>query len=265
MPSMKRCLQVLLIAILAGASVGARPEVEVIPLKYRSAEQIIPMLRPLIEPGGALTGMQYQLIVRASAANIADIRRVLGSLDSMPRRLLISVRQDTDNSGVAREASVSGNVTSGAGSGINARVFNSRSSSDDRVTQTVQVMEGGVAMIQMGQSIPIPARSVTRTVNGVMVTDSTAYRDVGTGFQVTPQVSGELVTLAISPQRDTPGQAGTFNVQRAATTVSGRLGEWIALGGIDSSDTRSGSGILSSSSAQRSDNRSIWVKVEELK
>lgn len=265
MPSMQRFHLILLMAVLAAASAGARAEVEVIQLKYRNAEQVIPVLRPLIEPGGALTGMQYQLIVRASPANIADIRRVLASLDSMPRRLLISVRQDAENSSVARGASVAGTVSSGSGSSVNARVFDSRGNSDDRVMQTVQVMEGGVAMIQMGQSIPVPARSVTRTVNGVMVTDTTAYRDVGTGFQVVPQLSGDRVTLAINPQRDTPGPGGAVNVQRAATTVSGRLGEWIALGGSDSSDTRSGSGILSSSSAQRSDNRSIWVKVEELK
>ena len=121
-----------------------------------------------------------------------------------------------------------------------------------------------VATINVGQSIPVPARVVTRTVNGVVVQDTTSYRDVGTGFQVRPRVSGDRVTLEINPHRDTPGSGGTVNIQQAYTTVSGRLGEWMELGGSSVSETRSGSGILSGNAAQRSDSRSIWVKVEEL-
>ncbi len=271
---MKRYLNlwVLLVATLFGAlSTAARAEVEVIQLRNRSAEEVLPILRPLVEPGGALTGMQYQLILRASPGNIADIRRVLQTLDTRPRRLLISVRQDADRTQEARSASISGGVqigSSGSGAVITGRTIDNQSSSQDRVTQTLQVMDGGIATINVGQSIPVPARVVTRTVNGVLVQDTTSYRDVGTGFQVRPRVSGERVNLEINPHRDTPGSGGTVNIQQAYTTVSGRLGEWMELGGSNVSETRSGSGILTGNAAQRSDNRSdnrsIWVKVEEL-
>ena len=266
---------VFLVSVVSVVSLGAgmaRAEVEVIPLKYRNAEQVLPILRPLVEPGGALTGMQNQLIIRASAANIADIRRVLVSIDTQPRRLQISVRQDAEASAAARGAGVGGNIVlrpSGSSGSVNARVIDSRSTSDNNVLQTLQVMEGGVATINVGQAIPVPGRVVTRTVNGVIVQDTTSYREVGTGFQVLPRVSGERgnerVTLEINPRRDTPGPGGTINVQGASTTVSGRLGEWMALGGMNSSSVQSGSGILSGDTTQRSDNSSIWVKVEELR
>ena len=42
---------------------------EVIDLKYRTAAEVIPVLQPLLEQGGALTGQDYKLFVRASAAN----------------------------------------------------------------------------------------------------------------------------------------------------------------------------------------------------
>ncbi|MBM3345431.1 MAG: type II and III secretion system protein [Betaproteobacteria bacterium] len=142
----------------------------------------------------------------------------------------------------------------------------SRDASDSRVTQTVQVLEGNVAVIQAGTSQPLPSRQVTRTPSGALVvTDTLACRDVSTGFAVLPRVSGERVTLEINPRRDTPGPVGTVNVQRASSIISGRLGEWIELGGINQVETRSGSGILSGSSANRSDNRSIWVRVEEVR
>lgn len=269
---MKRYLKrsvFLVAAILGGLSLPAWGQVEVIQLRNRSAEELLPILRPLVEPGGALTGMQYQLILRASPANIADIRRVLQTLDTRPRRLLISVRQDGDRAQEARSGSISGGVqigSSGSGAVITGRAIDNQSTSQERVAQTLQVMDGGIATINVGQSIPVPARVVTRTVNGVVVQDTTSYRDVGTGFQVRPRVSvsGERVTLEINPHRDTPGAGGTVNIQQAYTTVSGRLGEWMELGGSNVSETRSGSGILSGNAAQRSDNRSIWVKVEEL-
>ena len=243
----------------------AKAELEIITLRYRSAEQIIPMLQPMVEPGGALTGMQNQLVIRASQRNIDDLRRILATLDAMPRQLRISVRQGADLAASDRGGSISGTVGSG-GSNVQARIVDSSSASNSGVTQTLQVLEGNVAVIQAGQSQPVANRAVTRTPLGALVvTDTTSYRDVTTGFSVLPRVSGDRVTLEINPQRDTPGPGGTVNIQRASSIVSGRLGDWIELGGISQSETRSGSGILSSSSASRSDNRSIWVKVEELR
>jgi hypothetical protein len=66
------------------------------------------------------------------------------------------------------------------------------------------------------------------------------------------------------PRRIRQRPGGTINVQGASTTVSGRLGEWMELGGMNSSSVQSSSGILSGATTQRSDNRSIWVKVDEL-
>ena len=223
------------------------------------------MLQPMVEPGGALTGMQNQLVIRASQRNIDDLRRILATLDAMPRQLRISVRQGAELSGTDRGASIGGTV-SNSGANVQARIVDSSSASNSGVTQTLQVLEGNVAVIQAGQSQPVANRAVTRTPSGALVvTDATSYRDVTTGFSVLPRVSDDRVTLEINPQRDTPGPGGTVNVQRASSIVSGRLGDWIELGGISQSETRSGSGILSSSSASRSDNRSIWVKVEELR
>lgn len=261
-----RCLAALaLLLALAPFALPARADIEVITLRYRSAEQIIPILQPLVEPGGAITGMQNQLVIRASPANIADLRRVLATLDGMPRQLRISVRQGAEAESSERAGALSGTL-SNRGSSVQGRITDSRDASDSRVTQTLQVLEGNVAVIQTGTSQPLPSRQVTRTPSGaIVVTDTTSYRDVGTGFAVLPRVSGERVTLEINPQRDTPGPGGTVNVQRASSIISGRLGEWIELGGMNQSETRSGSGILSGSSTSRSDNRSIWVKVDEVR
>ena len=67
---MKRLFAALLcLALLSPLLARAQQEMEVIPLRHRTVEQVLPTLRPLLEPGGALSGMNDQLILRASRKN----------------------------------------------------------------------------------------------------------------------------------------------------------------------------------------------------
>src|SRR5260370_38182691 len=86
----------VLAAVLAGCAVHslAQQALEIIPLRHRTVDQVLPVLQPLVEPGGALTGQSGQLIVRTSPANLAEIKRALEAIDRPLRRLQISVRFD---------------------------------------------------------------------------------------------------------------------------------------------------------------------------
>lgn len=284
---------VILAAAGASAVVLAQTTVlEVIPLKYRTAEQVIPIIQPMLASDGSVSGLQNQLVVRTTPANLEEIRRILASVDTRPRRLLITVRQDTDSERNRRAAEVSGSVGNDRarvivpGSGdrrgsnmvlhdgddrVRGHVLDSRSAASDRNTQTIQVLEGSSAFIRVGQSVPVPRRQVVRSVVGgrmvEQVVDTVEYRDAATGFHALPRVTGERVTLDISPQRDTLNRQipGAVDVQRVITTVSGRLGEWIEIGGLDQSRSEQRSEILGSSSRTGTDNRRVLIKVEELK
>jgi type II secretory pathway component GspD/PulD (secretin) len=142
-----------------------------------------------------------------------------------------------------------------------------RSTRTASAAQSVQVVEGGRAYINVGQSLPMPLRQVVVGPGGAMVTDSVVYRDIGQGFYAEPRVVGDRVTLEISPQFDTPGNAGygSANTQRVSTTVSGRLGEWIELGGSGQQASGGNRGNLSVGTSDVRDNRSIWLLVEEVK
>src|SRR5678816_2921450 len=84
---------ILLVAVIAGQA-AAPGSLEVFPLRHRTADQVLPALRPLMEPGATLTGQGTQLIVRTSPGNLAELRRALDDLDRPLRRLQISVRFD---------------------------------------------------------------------------------------------------------------------------------------------------------------------------
>ena len=83
---------VLALATLAGAPALA-DELEIIDLHFRRADDIIPIVRPLLESGGALTGADDKLFVRSSPANLAQIREAVDAIDRPQRQLLITVGQ----------------------------------------------------------------------------------------------------------------------------------------------------------------------------
>src|SRR5438309_9824061 len=82
------------VLMLVASAAMAQNALEIITLRHRTAEQVLPSLRPLLEPGATLSGQGNQLFVRASPANISDLRLALEVLDQRQRRLLISVRLD---------------------------------------------------------------------------------------------------------------------------------------------------------------------------
>jgi len=286
-------LALLSVLALAAGLAWATPQLEVIPLHYRTAEEVIPVLQPMLAPEGTLSGFKGQLIVRTTPENLAEIKRILATVDSAPRQLLITVRQDADINRQRSAAEVSGNVggenarviVPPAGrerrggsvvlregdSRIRAHVLESGSAVTDRNTQTLRVMEGREAFIRAGQSVPVRGRQVTRTVVGgqvvEQVVDTTQYHDVTTGFYVRARVTGERVMLEISPQRETLSKdiRGGVNVQRVVTTVSGRLGEWMEVGGVGQSATAEQSALLGYASSATRDDRRVLIKVEEVR
>lgn len=132
-------------------------------------------------------------------------------------------------------------------------------------------MEGREAYVRVGQSVPVRERQVQRTIVGGQVVervvDGTQYRDVTTGFYVLPRLSGDRVTLDISPQRESLSTQipGGVNVQRVVTTVFGRLGEWMEIGGITQDSGGRQSVLLGRTTTASSDNRRVLIRVEEVR
>jgi hypothetical protein len=210
------------------AAAMAQQSLEVISLRYRTAEQVLDTLRPLVEPGGTITGQRNQIIVRTSPANLAEIQRALDAIDRPQRRLQISVRFDDALERSRRDLGASGTIST-QGSHIELRAGEIRTDGNERVDQRVQAMDGGRATIFTGESI--------------------------SGFDVMPRVSGNMVSMDIFAAR------GTTDIMSSA---SGPLGQWFELGAVERGTAREqrGTGSISQSSGGAS--RRVWVKVEAL-
>ena len=284
---MKNILASLVLLLFSAPGLA---ELEIIALKHRSAEEVLPVIRPLLDKGDTASGMNYQLILRTSPRNLEQIKKLLESIDVAPRRLKITVMQNVDSETAARLTEVSGNVGlnrdariavpgSGDSSGLNVelgrgqdrlrtRVTSTRSLEDERNTQQLQVLEGNRALVHSGQAVPVPQRQVIQNQWGTQVIDSTQFQEVGSGFYVLPRVNGDRVTLEISTQNDAlvpgSGDQPTVRVQQASSTVSGRLGEWLEVGGLGQQKNHDDSTISTRGASRTREQRNVLIKVEEV-
>ena len=204
-------------------------------------------------------------MVRTSPANLAQIRQMVASLDRAARQLVIQVRQDSETRDNRFDARA-GVVLAPGNSRAAGTLSDNAAQGSSNIAQQVRTQEGSPAYISTGTSQMVPSRTVRRTVNGVVVQDTATERDISSGFYATPRVNGNTVFLDISTQRDTPANnlgAGAANISRTATTVSGRLGEWIEVSGISQSRSSEGSGILARSSEAGSSSQRVYLRVEE--
>lgn len=258
-------------ACLMAATVWAQ-SLTVIDLKHRRAEELIPVLQPLLEQGGALSGQDYKLFVRTSSTNLAQLRSAVEQLDKQQRQMLVSVRRSTAQDIQREQASASGTLRTGdgsisvnerprSGSGATVRAGERNLQTQSSSVSSVSVLEGNAAFISTGNTVPIVTAVAVGGGRRPFVGGVVEHRDLQRGFMVTPRVNGDQVILDIS-QQDERVAGGGIQSQSLNTQVIGRLGTWMQLGGVSESSTRTDSGILSRNYSTGGNELSIWVKVE---
>jgi hypothetical protein len=132
---------------------------------------------------------------------------------------------------------------------------------------SVRAIEGNEAYISIGQLVPLMSTQVTPGYHGPIVQQSTEFHDVSTGFYATVRLSGDLVTLDISPRQQRV-RSSTYGpvveTAGATSTVSGRLGEWLPLGAVRESAGDDRSGLLIWGRRSVESEYGAWVKVDEV-
>lgn len=242
-------LRTLLATLLLAASFSVMAATEVLPLNNRTSADLLPVAQHFIGKDGSVSAYGNQLIVNAEPDRIQALRSLLTQLDTPSRRLLITVDTNENNqqNNADQQTSIITYSTESRNGGI----------------QQIQASEGVPALIQVGQSIPL---TTTEPDAYGRAQNQTHYRNVTQGFYVTASVTGQTVHLSISTNRDRISQErpDVVDVQSTDTTVSGRLGEWITLAGINRQTQADKQGTTRSYSTQGRDDLSLRVKVETL-
>ena len=263
-------LRTLLTGLLLTCTLSAQAATEIIPLNYRTSADLLPVAQDFLGKDGKASAYQNQLIVNAEPAKIKELRDFLGQLYTPARRLLISVDTSENNDQNSQGYSVNGQSQT--------RIINYGTASRDGGIQQVQTVEGTPALIQVGQSVPLTTAISTNQTQGngsnqnqnpnqqPLTQIQSQYRNVTQGFYVTASVTGDIVHLSISTNRDRISQErqDVVNVQSTDTTVSGHLGEWITLAGVNGQSQADRQALSRSYSTSGRNDMTLRVKVDSL-
>jgi Bacterial type II/III secretion system short domain len=245
-----RSALIFLLAVVPAFADDTR--VEVLPVRSRAAEDLAEALRPLVGTGGEITAAGGRLVVRASPAALAEIKRALESLDPPPRTLWITVNQASNASTTGRAAEFT--VETNEGGVVERRATRTlqggtaspdRSETSTTSTEPLRILEGHPAFVRMSRAVPVPSTEPVSSAAGTVLAPGKTYLDADLAFSVVARLTGDQVTLEITATNDTVDDRGVLDVQRARSRISGRLGEWLDVGEAIRSASSPSSGVLS--------------------
>jgi len=193
----------------------------------QNAKILISTLTPLYPKSAKFTARNNTLIVKASPQILLEIEQLLQEIDQPLSNLLIEVSHS-----FIENKNQQGNHISYDRPNSDIRIIQTRrkNTSNEPVIFKIRTIEGQWAAIQTGKRVPYytAQKSWNYRWQG-----STEFEDVTAGFDVFPTLNGDLVTLKIRPHNNSMNQhnADWINTQSLDTSITGRLGQWIYLGG----------------------------------
>lgn len=242
-------------------------------LGYRSADELVNKLEPLLPEGGYITSHNNNLVIRTTSANYAELKLLVDELDSAPKSLMISVKQDsglsTSNSDIrinGELVSRNGNTTSSHRNGTTTTTVNrSTGSRGNNMVHQVQALEGRKAWIDTGSQVPV--RQYHTDIYGRPITEK-SYQRVGQGFFAVAYVSDDRVNITLHSENNSIDESSgyrpqpTINSQEINTHLNGRIGQWLAVGVVKKRDYQTGKEIIAYQTGSRDSDSTVYIKVD---
>lgn len=241
---MQRLLILCFLLLLTGHQAAfAAAETGIFDVHSRPAADIAKALRPVLGDKVAISTFGNKVLIKATASKLDEARWLIRSLDVPAARLLIEVSSDKR---LARQTP--------------GWMANTRSKQD--VQHQVQVLEGEVATLLSGESVPIFDIAQSQQGRTIQQSVRTRHQKLLKGIRVRPRLQDDNVTLEILQQHDQADRVKTlhFQHQQLITTVRGKLGEWIPLAGTAEQDTRQ----QRTRSTRHSDALTLYARVTRL-
>ncbi len=245
---------------------------KIITLQHRFASDLLPAISPMVGLDGTATGMQNQLILRASPERMRDIEAIVESLDvaRVNRRITVSNSNSietqhnrTEASGTIRRGNVSiSNDRHAAPNNGRVDIVRNTSNTYRSGNQFINVVEGERAYISNGQIVPFTQEWISLTRRYIQIERLTDWREITTGFAVRPRTIGNQVELEITPRIASLNNQGFIDVESLTTTIRVNLGDWVNIGGTMQNNDEISRKILGLQSTSNNQNSNIIIKVE---
>ena len=276
---MKKLLQkLLLIFLLVSTNTFAETEFKIITLQHRFANDLLPTITPMVGADGTATGINNQLILRASPQRMQEIEAIVSKLDiaRVNRKISVkstnniqSLRDRTEATGAVKAGKViitndrRASTNSGNSSSFgNIIVERNQSINNQNTSQFLTVLDGERAFIKVGQIVPFTQEWITITKRYVRIERTNDWREISTGFAVRPRTIGNVVELTITPRIAKLNSQGFIDFEELTTTIRVNLGDWVDIGGTMQTNDEISRKILGLQTATNVQNSSLQIKVD---
>jgi type II secretory pathway component GspD/PulD (secretin) len=271
-----RLLITLLILCNASAA-WARTEFKMITLQHRFAQELVPIVAPLVGEDGNASAIDNHLVIRASPERMQAIEELVAKLDTARRNMRITVSHEDMQTGKQQTIGASGNVRIGQGrvivqrrmpgdlppeNNVNIDLDQREYSQSRQGSEFVNVTDGERAFIRVGQRVPYTQQWAVLTQSYAQRIRHTEFQDITTGFAVRPRSLGDQVEVEITPRIAQMGAGGVIDFEELSTVVMVRPGEWLDIGGIMQSRDDVSRAILNSQSASGSGDSRLMIRVD---
>jgi type II secretory pathway component HofQ len=210
------------------------------------------------------------LLVKTTPARLAEIKSFIKKLDTHVTDLIITVLQSRQataeelNMRIRAKINIPGNDLSKSTGNLTGYSYQTQDRNDHDNMQTIRILEGKPAYIKTGNTYPVQNYQTYNSGYGYSgVSSSTEFVEATTGFSVTPRLSGQQVTLDISPWSDNFEARGRIQTQEVQSTLTVNLGEWIEIGGVDESQQGSGNRSIARSWQTQGNKLRILIKADK--
>jgi hypothetical protein len=264
--------KLLFVLMLISCAALAETEFKIITLQHRFANDLLPMIEPMVGADGTATGMNNQLILRASPARMREIEAAVANLDAARENRKITVKTSNNVQSQQERVEAKGAAKVGKVTVSNDRrakpntdrveVENSSSNSSQNSNQFINVLDGERAFIRVGQIVPFTQEWVTITRRYVQIDRTTDWREISTGFAVRPRTVGNSVELEITPRIARLNNQGFIDFEELTTVMRVSLGNWVDIGGTMQQNDEVSRKILGVQSTSSQQNSSLSIKVE---
>lgn len=230
----------ILLALLLSFSLSAfsQTELRVFTLQHHFAKDLYSVISPLVGQDGTVTGMNNQLIVRATPAQLAEIEAVIAAMDVPRANRKITVASNRNQQSTYNNTELSGNVNIGnftignrqGEQGARVDVTRQQNQSTQTSQQFIQVVDGQRAFIQVGTLVPFTQDWLLITKRYTQITRTTDWVEVSTGFAVSPRTIGNQVEIEVTPRITNLNSRQSIDFETLTTVVRVNLGEWVNIG-----------------------------------
>lgn len=262
----------ILFALLLSISLSAfaQTELRVFTLQHHFAKDLYSVITPLVGEEGTVTGMNNQLIVRATPAQLLEIESVIAAMDVPRVNRKITVASNRNQQSTYNNTELSGNVNIGnvtignrqRGQGASIDVTRQQNQSSQNSQQFIQVVDGQRAFIQVGTLVPFTQDWLLITKRYTQLKRTTDWIEVSTGFAVSPRTIGNQVEIEVTPRITNLRSQQSIDFETLTTVVRVNLGEWINIGQTMQQRDDVSRKILGSQSGNFEDKSNLSIRVD---